>query len=290
MTGFADGEGCFIIRIRKDSEYKSGWRVNAAFQIALHEKDRALLEKIKAYFQVGAINKHGDNSVQLQVASLGHLTQVVIPAFNKYPLISQKRADFELFKLVVELMNKKQQFTMEGLNKIVAIKASMNNGLSPELQAEFPNVIPVKRPLVLRQEIIDPHWLAGFTEGDGCFSIITRESSSCKLGTQVELRFRISQDTRDAELMRSLVSYLGCGKYPIVPNKQVESFSVSRFRDITDKIIPFFDKYQLHGVKALDFADFRKVAEIMKVKGHLTKKGLEEICKIEAGINRGRPH
>jgi hypothetical protein len=69
------------------------------------------------------------------------------------------------------------------------------------------------------------------------------------------------------------------------------NFIVRRFSDIDGKIIPFFDKYQIEGVKALDFflrLDFKRAAEIMKVKGHLTQSGLDEIRLIKAGMNRGR--
>ena len=41
----------------------------------------------------------------------------------------------------------------EALKKIVAIKASMNGGLSNQLQAFFPNIIPVSRPLVVNKLI-----------------------------------------------------------------------------------------------------------------------------------------
>ncbi|HLT42012.1 MAG TPA: hypothetical protein VKZ95_04845 [Sphingobacteriaceae bacterium] len=44
-------------------------------------------------------------------------------------------------------------------------------------------------------------------------------------------------------------------------------------------------------MKALDFflrLDFKRAAEIMKVKGHLTQSGLDEIRLIKAGMNRGR--
>jgi len=44
----------------------------------------------------------------------------------------------------------------------VAIKASMNNGLSEELKAAFPNTIPVQRPKVMGGVIKDPRWVAGF--------------------------------------------------------------------------------------------------------------------------------
>ena len=44
---------------------------------------------------------------------------------------------------------------MEGLLKIVAIKASMNLGLSDKLKAAFPNVVAVERSLIKDQTILD---------------------------------------------------------------------------------------------------------------------------------------
>lgn len=63
---------------------------------------------------------------------------------------------------------------------------------------------------------------------------------------------------------------------------------VTKFSDIYEKIIPFFQKYPIVGVKALDYADFCKAAELMKIKAHLTASGLEQIGQLKTGINRGR--
>lgn len=49
---------------------------------------------------------------------------------------------------------------MQGLQKIVAIRASLNLGLSDQLEVAFPKTIPVSRPDVLDYKIKDPHWLA----------------------------------------------------------------------------------------------------------------------------------
>ena len=57
---------------------------------------------------------------------------------------------------------------------IVAIKASMNYGLSDDLKAAFPNISPVHRPLVLDKKIKDPNWLAGFATGEGCFLLFSQ--------------------------------------------------------------------------------------------------------------------
>ena len=50
---------------------------------------------------------------------------------------------------------------------------------------------------------------------------------------------------------------------------------VTKFNDIINKIIPFFKKYPILCMKALDFDDLCKVTELMKNKMHLTKEGLE---------------
>ena len=41
-------------------------------------------------------------------------------------------------------------------------------------------------------------------------------------------------------------------------------------------------------MKAHDFEDFCKVAELMQEKKHLTKEGIEQIKNIQGGMNRGR--
>ena len=124
----------------------------------MHLKDRALLDSIKLSFGgVGNITKCGKKFVQYRVTSVKDLVNFIIPHFERYPLITQKRADYILFKSVVELMFKGEHLTETGLNKIVSLKASINNGLSEELKAVFPSVTPAIRPLVNVPENINPY-------------------------------------------------------------------------------------------------------------------------------------
>jgi len=53
-------------------------------------------------------------------------------------------------------------------------------------------------------------------------------------------------------------------------------------------VLPLLEKYPLRGHKLLNYKDFKKVAELMKSKAHLTKEGLLEIKKIKGGMNRLR--
>jgi hypothetical protein len=70
-------------------------------------------------------------------------------------LLTQKRADYLLFKQVVAIMNNKEHITSEGLQKIVNIRASMNKGLTETLSTNFPGIIPAVRPLVESIKIPD---------------------------------------------------------------------------------------------------------------------------------------
>jgi len=213
---------------------------------------------------------------------------IVIAHFDKYPLITQKQADFLLFKEAFSLFSRKEHLTSNGLQQIVNLRASINTGLSSELKAAFPNTIPVPRPLVELSSSINPYWLAGFVSGDGCFQVKISKSVKSKLGFSVALKFQITQHSRDAELMRNFISYLGCGKYYQGTNRENGNLEVQMFSDVIEKIIPFFDQYPILGVKGLDYADFKKVGGMMKAGRHLTQEGLEEIRKIQTGINTGR--
>jgi hypothetical protein len=104
----------------------------------------------------------------------------------------------------------------------------------------------------------------------------------------VKLRFLIAQNSRDAKLMESLISYLGCGYYSSPSGYKHGEYIVTKFADITNKILPFFDKYPLVGAKRQDYLDFKRIAELMKEKAHLTTEGLEQIKQIKSGMNRGR--
>ena len=63
-------------------------------------------------------------------------------------------------------------------------------------------------------------------------------------------------------------------------------FRVSNFTDIESKIIPFFEKYPLGGVKQLDFESFKDVAQVIYTKGHLTVEGLYSLLEIRRGMNK----
>lgn len=179
-------------------------------------------------------------------------------------------------------MNNKEHLTIEGLQKIVNLKASMNKGLSTlRVEVAFPNAVYFPRPLVEGQTIKDPYWLAGFVTGEGNFHIRLRETPD-NSRKYVELIFTVVQHTRDEILMKSFVDYLGCGRFSI--SKKAIYYICSRFSDISGKILPFFQKHEVLGVKSEDFNCVCKTSEIIKSKDHLTNEGFNQIREIKSSL------
>ena len=285
VTGFTDAEGCFCLSITENKKYKLGREVKLVFSIELKEIDKDLLVKIKIFFGCGSINYNKNNkSYIFSVRSLREL-KIIIDHFNKYALISDKYSDFKLFSQCFNLIELKEHLILEGLHKMVAFKASINLGLSEKLKSDF-DVVPVPRPIVKRKKIQYPHWVAGFTTGEGSYIIEIAKKEKSKLGYHVRLVFILTQHVRDEQLIKSLIKYFDCGY--VVRKGAAFDFKVTKFSDISDKIIPFFQKFPILGVKALDFEDWCKVAQMIKDKKHLTQEGLEEIKKIKAGMNLRR--
>ena len=285
VTGLTDAEGCFTMSVGKNNKSSLGWAVKLSFQMGLHIKDRALLEQLQSYFKVGNISNHGSDMIHFRVESIKDLTKL-INHFDSYPLITKKQAEFILFKKAYLIMLNKEHLTRDGLEKIIAIKSSLNKGLSNTLSLAFPNIAAIEKLSVIDIRISSPQWLAGFTTGEGCFYIKLVKSINSRQGFSVQLLFQLTQHTRDELLMRSLIDYLNSGT--VIKDKDTYVFQVTKFLDITDKIIPFFKDYPVIGSKSEDYNDWLKVVELMKNKAHLTKEGLDSIRLIKAGMNRGR--
>lgn len=288
ITGFVDAEGSFSIKLSKNSSYRTGWKSEFVFSIGLHEKDLFLLKAIQSYFGgIGSVITHKTGaSVQFRVSSKEQLA-LIFNHFNSYPLISQKFADFKLFEAAFDIYMKNGHLTIEGLQEIVNIRASLNEGLSDTLKESFPNTIPVARPLVENAVIPHSSWLAGFTSGEGCFFVNLRKGTT-KVGFRVDLAFIITQHLRDITLLESIASYLDCGTVTKPNKRNWGQYRCENFTAINTKILPLFKEHPILGVKALDFEDWSRVVELMSRKAHLTEEGIAAIREIKSRMNTGR--
>lgn len=187
------------------------------------------------------------------------------------------------------MLNCKARSSLEGIQNILSIKASMNTGLSDKLKIEFPGVIRQNRPEVSIQSIPDPNWLAGFVDGEGYFYVRSLQNKNYTTGFSISLVFSITQHVRDEVLLTKMIEYLGCGIIEKGSTRPDEvNFVVRKFSYVIEKVIPFFQRFPLQGIKYYDYKDFCEAADIIKVKGHLTIEGIKKINSLKSGMNRSR--
>nr|YP_009466109.1 NADH dehydrogenase subunit 4L [Trichoderma asperellum]AKK32425.1 NADH dehydrogenase subunit 4L [Trichoderma asperellum] len=281
ITGLFDAESSFVVTILKNPRYKTGWNVQARVQIKMHERDRDLMTQIKKFFGgIGYIsNPNKNTTVEFRVSTINDIVNVIIPHFDNYPLLTKKYSDYVLFKNIIKLMLKKNHSTLEGIQKIVNIKASMNLGLSDGLKNAFPETMPVVKEANDIKDI-PQEWMAGFSTGESNF-FITIQNSKTKSGIAASLRFSIAQDSKDLSLLESFENFFGCGYVAKYKNRSVCEFIVTKIDHIVNNIIPFFDKHSIRGSKYPDFLNFKSAALIIKNKEHLKEEGLKQILQLK---------
>lgn len=81
------------------------------------------------------------------------------------------------------------------------------------------------------------------------------QKSGCRFARKeaVILKFQIAQHSRDTELMKNIITTLGCGRIELNLSRSVVYFVVTRLEDITHKVLPFFGKYLIKGAKISDY-------------------------------------
>ena len=136
-------------------------------------------------------------------------------------------------------------------------------------------------------QLIEPWFISGFTDAEGCFLIIIRKSHKSKLGWQLEANFTINLHSRDRDLLNLIQSYFdGAGRISKERSNCCD-YTVGSLDQIITKIIPHFDKYPLKTQKYSDYQLFREAVMIMKSGEHLTKEGFQKIINIRASLNKG---
>jgi NADH:ubiquinone oxidoreductase subunit K len=285
ITGIFDAESSFLIAMLNNSRYKTGWNVQARIQLKMHEKDRSLVLKIQEYFGgIGLVSKPNNNStVEFRVHSIKDITNVIIPHFDNYPLLTKKYSDYMLFKNVINLMLEKQHTNLEGIQKIINTRASMNWGLSDQLKKAFPDTIPV-----IREERVNNYntlvhsklWIAGFSTGESNFFIAINKSKTTD-NIYASLRFSIAQDLRDVALLESFVNFFKCGYVVRYEKRSIAEFVVTRIDDIVNHVIPLFEEHNIAGSKYSNYCSFKRAALMVKNKEHLKENGLKEVLLLK---------
>lgn len=145
----------------------------------------------------------------------------------------------------------------------------------------------IMTPKLYDSSLLNPHWIVGFIDGEGCFHVGISKNKTMKLGYQVTLEFSITQHIRDKELMNKLIDFFGCG-YVIKDTPMKLQYRIRDRQDLSKSLFPFLDQNTLLTVKSLDYLDFKLVHSMLEEKLHLTQEGLDKIRTIQARMNLNR--
>ena len=137
ISGYVEGEGCFTISISPRAKLAVGWEVRPSLSVSQNGDRAEVLQLIQAYFGCGSIRPdRSDKTLKWETRRLEDILVRVIPHFERYPLLSGKRFDFERFASVCQSMAAGEHRTTTGLIRIVKLVAGMNPSGTRRYKAE----------------------------------------------------------------------------------------------------------------------------------------------------------
>jgi len=281
IAGFIDAEGCFRVNVYPNNEKILGVSISFTFHIS--QKETKILETIKEFFNMGQIvwDSREKKIKKYHLTSLDNCLNL-IKFLDLYSLQTSKALDFEDFKKSLLFWSNKNNHTLEGVATLKDLIKNMNNNRN---LTERYNYLNSKF-----NDKLNPHWIVGFIDGEGCFYCYIQKDTKSPI---IQLSLEISQSTHDWLILEKLRQELNCGRLKITTEMKNNLNDVSRLiimnnSDLTDKIIPFFEKYSLLSKKRLDYEDFKLLWQNKKEKKHLTDTGLNQMKLIKTNMNFGR--
>lgn len=128
ITGLFEGEGWFGVSISYSQKEKlrAGAQVSLNIGINMNQRETALIESVRDYFGCGTIEIRKNGMIQYRVRKFSDIVSKIIPFFDKYPFVGGKLKDYEIFKLISNLMKDGKHLTKDGFENILKIKKELH--------------------------------------------------------------------------------------------------------------------------------------------------------------------
>jgi len=130
---------------------------------------------------------------------------------------------------------------------------------------------------------LNPYWISGFIDGEGCFAAYARLGKGKKdqqRNYDLNISFELGLRLDDKKIVEKIKETLGCGYINIYPptkkklishpnDKPQIRYTVRKIKDLALIIVPFFEKYPLQSKKARDFEIWKELVKFFYEKKHL---------------------
>lgn len=264
ITGLIEAEGSFSITKHKDDRAKHKMNIGLSFRITMLSNEIDLLNMVKDFFCCGHLYiEYKRGTLTLAIRDINSINNIIIPHFSNYPLRGTKYLDFLSFKQAINIINSKKHLTKEGLDKIIRISNNMNS--YREFMVEYSPNHAIEDSIGYIP--IDGNYINGFIAGDGCLAFNTKDVNFGRMSLQ------ITQHKCNKLLLLSIAKYFNSTSkiyYHDVNSLQVTLSGIKLWESV---IFNHFNKYSLHGTKAIKLNKLYLIRELMLNKNHLIKIG-----------------
>lgn len=178
LVGVVDGDGFFHF-----SEHNPGkWILY--FKVAQSTYNLRLLHYIKRNLGVGQVAVSG-NIAEFRIRDRAQITQVILPLFDKHPLLTSKYYNYDLFKQAAVIMcdtTLPSATKHELLNKLKMKSLEMPNGYISPAWSIVNNQVNNSIDALL---VMQKWWIIGFTEAIGSFYLQRKDVGRMVHGYEV---------------------------------------------------------------------------------------------------------
>lgn len=239
LVGIVDGDGSFTF-----TSTNGKWTLE--FKVGQSTYNLRLLHHIKSMLGVGIVYvpKNG-RTARYRLRNVEHIIEYLIPIFDKYPRLTSKYYNYDLFKKAAFILYDKELTSKEKDLKLLNLK---NNKTMPDNYVS-PRWNSINNAVSSRTEaslVMSKPWLIGFTEAEGSFFI------GKKGGNRYVHYFVITQKTDFIVL--SAISYVL--NIPLYQHKTYIAVETSKSSRISN-IIDYYTK-TMKGMKSLEFRIWRR--------------------------------
>lgn len=251
LVGVTDGDGNFSIN------YSNG-KWGLSYKIAQSRYNLRLLYYIKKELGVGSVTKD-NNKGQFFIRDRKHIEDIILPIFNKYPLLTSKYFDYVRFKKALYILNNDNIDKEQKYKELMVLKNSKKG--DNYLSSVWNNISLPLTDINKLQNIMSKPWVIGFIEAEGSFYLVSKDSIRIVHG------FGLTQklDSIVLESIRLLLHIPTQVRYKEIYNHYILDTTNSR---CIENIIDYF-KDTMKGVKSLEYKIWAR--SYVKHKGNYEK-------------------
>ena len=141
----------------------------------------------------------------------------------------------------------------------------------------------------IQREKLNPHYVVGFIDGEGSFSISIGKHKTLKRGYEVRPEFEVELRKDDQEILERILITVGAGRiydlsyerYGWYPHAK---YKITSIWDMKDYLFPFLDAYPPQAKKGKSYRLFREIVLMLCKKKHLSDEGFEKIVRLRSEL------